>query len=191
MIGLAPFLLFNWQTGGTVASTVGKLGNAADFTAAQTRYLGATGYATLTVVSIEGWIRCDSGGNGGIMTFEGAAAGLRVRRDGDNFKISFGASGNDALALAGLTADTPHHIYFAYDTATHTGYGAIDGGTISSTTDAGYDPNLTTPHLYLGLTDGAAWGDLWIDALNIRNRLLNQANVNAAYNSGNGIDITL
>lgn len=146
---------------GNVGSVTGIDGNAARFTAANTRRLISSAFGDLSSgFTLSFWVNPTVGG---FLTFENATPGVRLTYNSD-FAQDFGLG----VQAAGFTTGDFHHVIFKWDGTN--AYLRVDAGTASTNAPGAHD--FSAPILSLGIADGVAWGTHDIDAGDIWNRAL-------------------
>ena len=199
----------NLTSNNSVLSAAGKVGNCREFVAANSEYLSAAGantdlkFADGRDWTYAGWIWVPTWTSGLIWTGNDAASNreivfdlstVRTRSLGCNLNPG-GAAGVSVIAGDVLALSTWHFFAFTYTHSTGALVGRINTGsghnTISSTRAAGALVQSANP-LNLGRRQftgaNAHFGGL-LDEVAKWDRVLSGSELDALYNSGNGIDL--
>lgn len=169
---------------GSVTSVAGINGNAAYFNASVTnRRLISSAFPSLDDgFTLLCWVNQDVGGANGILTLEGASQGLRLQGNDTELRETgqFFAGNN---GVTGWTKGDIHRIVFIWDGVD--AYLGRDGEALNTFTPV-VTPDMSAPLLSLGIADGQAWGDLWIDQVDIWDRALTTDELTEHWNGGTG-----
>ena len=174
----------------TVTQATGKVGNAAQFTAANSEYLSRADEAGLSFgnnvsFSISVWVYGDTwtGAQREIINKNTTEWRLRISNAG---RPIFSLPGSTLTHSATLSLATWYHIVAWYDAVADVSGMAINDGTPETTADATGATDGTN-ELRVGRL-GTAYFDGRIDALGIWRRVLTAAEITQLYNSGSGLE---
>lgn len=171
----------------TVTQATGKVGNAAQFTAANSEYLSAADAAWCSFgnesFTVAAWIYIDSA------AAEGAVVGKNTEwrctiTTGRKARLTLPST---ALNHADtLSLSTWYHVVWQYDAAADLIRIYVNAGTPTTTSDT-TGATDSTNELRLG-RQGSAYYDGRIDAVGIWRRALSADEITTLYNSGNGVE---
>jgi len=183
------------ETGGTIASATGKVGNCRDFEAGDTEYFTKAAPTALSwsrTMSVNVWVNLESATTSAwILDRIGANDGYGILLDATDHPV---ADLNGGLAMAtsseALNTATWYMLTLTYD-ANAGGVeelkiyvNAVKRGVADYDANIDYDPD---PNIYLGCGNGTtAFFDGLIDELSIWRKALSQEEIDWLYDSGNG-----
>lgn len=182
----------------TVTSAAGKIGNAAQFTTANSEYLSISDNADISVgagvsFSMAVWAYMDTLQNQGIISKYGAGGNrdyLLWYYTVSGFNCDVSDDGSSLVTAVGGTASTAtwYHLYMEYDTATKKASIAVNNGTLASssaTVTAGVFDG-TNP-FKLGSNDGEInFFNGRLDEAAFWKRILTASERTELYNAGSG-----
>lgn len=181
----------------TVTSSAGKVGNAAQFTAANSESLSCADNADLSMAgtsfTISLWVYLDSDVNMQFVGRDDHGSGDReyavVRLGGLAKFYIFGGGTNTFVGATALGTGAWHHIFAWRDTAGTINI-QVDGGTVESASDAGISISDTTAVFAIGARNLGGTPDLFtdgrIDEVRIDRRVLSEQERIDIYNGGAG-----
>lgn len=171
----------------SVGQATGKVGNAAQFNAASSRYLSAADAAWCSFgnesFTVAGWIYLDSAGAEAAVLGKNTewrctvTTGRRPRLVLPSTSLSYSAA---------LSLSTWYFVVWQYDAAADLIRIGVNNGTPETAADSTGATDGTN-ELRVG-RQGSAYFDGRIDALGIWRRVLSAAEITQLYNSGNGLE---
>jgi len=180
----------------TVTQAAGKIGNAAQFTAASSEYLSIVDNAGISTgnidFSIAGWVYLDSKASSRRIFSKtdntDSEYNLFYRQSTDRFQFDINSGG---IAVAASTLGSPSTATWYFIVAWHDAAGdtlniQINNGTADSTATAGVGPSDTAYGLQLGRL-GTDYMDGRIDDTAFWKRTLSSDERTQLYNGGNGL----
>jgi hypothetical protein len=184
----------------TVTQTTGKIGNAAQFTAANSETLSIADNADLSFANTDDftfscWVYLDStGGSQQLITkrtsnLTGTNLEYMLRTDAGvpTFYYGYGAGSFDSVASSTtLSTSTWYFILFWHDQTANTINVSVDNGSPNTATKLGTIADQGNTFYLGGTTSEFLNGRL--DAVGLWGRLLTSGEKAALYNSGNGLE---
>lgn len=181
----------------TVTSAAGVLGNAAEFTAANSERLSIASNATLQMGPIDftlcAWVYLNGTGTSRTIMSKGNEYWLEYSSTGPQFRFAYVDSGGNTRDVFASTFGSPssgsfNFVVAWYESATQTLYIQVNNGTVDS--EVQVNPvNAAAGALFaLGSRNGAVFHDGRTDAVGVWKRILTSDERTRLYNSGAGLD---
>lgn len=179
----------------TVTQAVGKIANAAQFTAANTEYLSRVSNAGLQVGASSaewwGWFYLDTATGPFPAWYHLVAKGgneYRIQITDTNMRMQAYFGGTPITASRALPSITTWHFFDAYFDAPNQLIGiALDGGAFTTQATGSGTMDTTATQFNLGALNGGNPLNGRLDEVGFTKRLLTTAERTALYNSGNGV----
>lgn len=183
----------------TVTQSAGKLGNAGQFTAANSEYLSHADNAALSVADIDFaftvWIYADSWPLFPIIIRKGDAGSTREyvlyhnsAADKLTWQVSTGVPSGTVERTGALSTATWYFIYIEHDSVGNTLGISVNNETLTTAAYSGGSADNTGPFEIGGGSDQLLWFDGRIDSVSFWKRLLTAAERTSLYNSGTGLE---
>jgi len=185
----------------TVTQAVGKIGNAAQFTAANSEFLDISDNADLSMgdidFSIAAWIYLDAVGANRIILEKWNVTGnqrayrFMYRTNEDNFRFLLSADGSASTSLEATTFGAPstatwYFIVVTYNATSNTMGISVNNGTVDTASHTGGANDGTSTFVMGASFASEFFWDGRIDAVGVWKKVLSSAEITELYNSGNG-----